>query len=600
MPAKPDPAHTGPWKAAYSVEANKWYWWHQEARISSWDLPVSPEAHSPAFGAPYGAAVHSASGAQQHGGPPQADEQRRQLLKTSPEVFSMASTVSATMSYMYRPPKPRQPPRAVSMDCRACTVHQTGQKPHRQQCQQSPVFHFTAVTVPVMVQHDCPRVQQRPRVHVPQTMGPRQGLGTSSPQGQPHNDPKDYISILRRGPQSLGPWPATYHAVAIRQQCSCGTHGADSGTSAVVPVAAAARSPAHHVTDTDDELACVLCGMSSKLSPEEAQISPEANDDGHRKRRRMKKTRSSNTLGKWWRKYGYCGAAYCQKCSELFRDHLLRQISNSAHCSRECPCVDCQRVLCNMGNQTLERLWAKVDAGAAGVTPGGKKKARTAGVGVPVTETSSLEALGATFVSGQNIRQEISASSRPASASFGCGDNYPSSHQSAVREIPVRAKRETAGHYPNPVEEQQQLRFSQDRAHQSAGDRGPSLVAEAQAYDCPMAGSLEIEHQAGTPPVTDTPHSMSVDSAVRTNLSQTPHQRQWTLLPATTSVTTSVDSDVTDVDGPVMHYSTCRGDAEEWSYSKLLRHCLSLPFTPFYCSFTVLLLSLHCLFAAFP
>ena len=62
-----------------------------------------------------------------------------------------------------------------------------------------------------------------------------------------------------------------------------------------------------------------------------------------------------------------------------------------------------------------------------------------------------------------------------------------------------------------------------------------------------MAGGLEIEHQTTTPPFTDTPQSVLVDSAVRTNLSQTPHQRQWTLLSAPTSVTTSMDSVVTDV-----------------------------------------------------
>ena len=580
MPAKPDPAHIGPWKAAYSGEANKWYWWHQQARISSWDLPVSPEAHSPAFGL-YGAALHGASGAQQHGGgggaryrgaggPPQANEQRHQL-ESSPEVFFTASTASAT----YRPPEPKQPP-PVSMDCRACTVHQTVQKPqrrqhtHAQQYQQSPVSNFTAVTVPVMAQQDRPQVQQRPRPREQQPMGQqamglRQGLGTSSPQRLPQNALRDCHSIPRRGPaqQNLGPWPATYHAVAV--QCSRGTPGADRGTSAVVPVAAAAGSPAHHLMGADGEPACALCGMSSKPLPEEARILPEANDDGHRKRRRMKKSRSSNTLGKWWRKYGYCGAAYCQKCSEIFRDHLLRQISNSAHCSRKCPCVDCQRVLCKMGNQTLEQLWAKVDAGAASVTPGDKKKARTehstvvsmrefAGVGVPVTETTSLEVVGATFVSGQKFRQGISVSSQPAN--FGCGDNYPSSHQSPAA-VPVRfsggeifrrparsvdlppvpviaAKRETAGHYPNPVEEQQRLRISHDRAHRSAGDYGPSWVADAQAYDYPMAGDLEIAHRATTPPVTDTPQS--------------------------------VDSAVTDVGGPVMYYS--RGDAEEWSYSK--------------------------------
>ena len=50
-------------------------------------------------------------------------------------------------------------------------------------------------------------------------------------------------------------------------------------------------------------------------------------------------------LGRWWKKYGYRGPAYCQRCSELFRDHIIRSLSNSAHCSLETPCLDCKRIL---------------------------------------------------------------------------------------------------------------------------------------------------------------------------------------------------------------------------------------------------------------
>lgn len=50
-------------------------------------------------------------------------------------------------------------------------------------------------------------------------------------------------------------------------------------------------------------------------------------------------------LGKWWKKYGYSGPAYCQRCSELFRDHIIRSLSNSAQCSMASPCLDCKRVL---------------------------------------------------------------------------------------------------------------------------------------------------------------------------------------------------------------------------------------------------------------
>lgn len=39
--------------------------------------------------------------------------------------------------------------------------------------------------------------------------------------------------------------------------------------------------------------------------------------------------RQSRKFGNWWRCYGYSGEEYCQRCSEVFRDHLLRQKSNS-------------------------------------------------------------------------------------------------------------------------------------------------------------------------------------------------------------------------------------------------------------------------------
>ena len=64
-----------------------------------------------------------------------------------------------------------------------------------------------------------------------------------------------------------------------------------------------------------------------------------------RKRREKKQERQRNRSGKWWRKFGYAGPAYCQRCSETFRDHIIRQISNSAHCKRSKPCYDCTKIL---------------------------------------------------------------------------------------------------------------------------------------------------------------------------------------------------------------------------------------------------------------
>lgn len=76
--------------------------------------------------------------------------------------------------------------------------------------------------------------------------------------------------------------------------------------------------------------------------------------------RRVKRGRSINKVGKWWKMYGYNGPPYCQRCSEVFRDHIIRQISNSANCSRARPCTDCTQVLKHLP-KPLEDVWAKMD-----------------------------------------------------------------------------------------------------------------------------------------------------------------------------------------------------------------------------------------------
>eukprot|EP01052_Picozoa_sp_SAG31_P038722 SAG31_NODE_5226_length_2662_cov_1.657956_4_plen_302_part_00 len=85
-----------------------------------------------------------------------------------------------------------------------------------------------------------------------------------------------------------------------------------------------------------------------------------------RKRRKTKEGNGRQVVawGKWWRDYGYRGGAYCQRCSEVFRAHLLREKSNSAKCSRAHPCVDCAKILVNFPFEP-EKLWERVDAKAA-------------------------------------------------------------------------------------------------------------------------------------------------------------------------------------------------------------------------------------------
>ena len=75
-----------------------------------------------------------------------------------------------------------------------------------------------------------------------------------------------------------------------------------------------------------------------------------------RKRRRKPAARQQK-FGCWWRGVGYSGPPYCQRCSEIFRDHLIRQYKNSAMCTREAPCGDCTKILGYVRRGSNEELW---------------------------------------------------------------------------------------------------------------------------------------------------------------------------------------------------------------------------------------------------
>ena len=107
---------------------------------------------------------------------------------------------------------------------------------------------------------------------------------------------------------------------------------------------------------------CQLCVRAHhQLSPTlKQEFKRAAFDCTVRKRRQMKRVRTENKLGCWWKKYGYTGPRYCQRCSELFRDHIIRQYSNSAGCSRRFPCNDCTRIIKHF-TLPLNRAYHKMD-----------------------------------------------------------------------------------------------------------------------------------------------------------------------------------------------------------------------------------------------
>lgn len=83
-----------------------------------------------------------------------------------------------------------------------------------------------------------------------------------------------------------------------------------------------------------------------------------------RKTRRIRPKAVSRTTqkhGRWWQTLGYSGPAYCQRCSEVFRDHIIRQKPNSAECTRDQPCDECAALLSHFSGGVAV-LWQRIDA----------------------------------------------------------------------------------------------------------------------------------------------------------------------------------------------------------------------------------------------
>eukprot|EP01047_Picozoa_sp_COSAG01_P019043 COSAG01_NODE_1047_length_11943_cov_30.026762_7_plen_468_part_00 len=121
----------------------------------------------------------------------------------------------------------------------------------------------------------------------------------------------------------------------------------------VVPAPpAAATVPAGPPMPDDNDDACPFCHDSS---------APMAASLGIRQQRRRKTATRKRKLGCWGYQAGYSGPRYCQRCSEVFRFHIMEQKPNSADCSREFPCQICVQVLRHYQLQG-STLWAALDA----------------------------------------------------------------------------------------------------------------------------------------------------------------------------------------------------------------------------------------------
>jgi hypothetical protein len=118
------------------------------------------------------------------------------------------------------------------------------------------------------------------------------------------------------------------------------------------PAATMSAGPPPMPNNDDDT--CPFCHDSSAPTTAAASL-------GRREQRRRKTATRKRQRGHWGYHAGYSGPKYCQRCSEVFRYHIMEQMPNSANCSRESPCQICVQVLPHYRLQG-SALWAAMDA----------------------------------------------------------------------------------------------------------------------------------------------------------------------------------------------------------------------------------------------
>ena len=63
-------------------------------------------------------------------------------------------------------------------------------------------------------------------------------------------------------------------------------------------------------------------------------------------------------MGRFWKTAGYNGPAYCNRCSNVFRAHMVKEGVSDKKCSRDVPCPICKGVLSHFTCSTDEALRA--------------------------------------------------------------------------------------------------------------------------------------------------------------------------------------------------------------------------------------------------
>jgi hypothetical protein len=176
-------------------------------------------------------------------------------------------------------------------------------------------------------------------------------------------------ALLRNDPAGIGAGVSSSAAPPTRNSMASATGSgawppplAASAPSMLAPTAQAKATPHAAASRTQPPVAPPDASTSAAIQ------CPFCTSEGSgktRQRRMLKRERQRPKFGRWWRQAGYSGPKYCQRCSEVFRDHIMRQKPNSAQCSRENPCDDCAKVLQHFDIKSGQALWDAFDKRAA-------------------------------------------------------------------------------------------------------------------------------------------------------------------------------------------------------------------------------------------
>eukprot|EP01044_Picomonas_judraskeda_P001341 COSAG03_NODE_80_length_14027_cov_69.115953_2_plen_732_part_00 len=77
----------------------------------------------------------------------------------------------------------------------------------------------------------------------------------------------------------------------------------------------------------------------------------------------------SSRTSRFWRKLGYAGPAYCWKCAQIFKSHMLKRSVASDICCREAPCPRCVQIFAYFTTTKSEVFTAADRASGSALVP---------------------------------------------------------------------------------------------------------------------------------------------------------------------------------------------------------------------------------------